>query len=278
MVDGPIRPLRRQAVFPARGRVYAGFTAHQAPGCSTTGIVVIVRILLVEDDRRLAEHTAEYLRGHDAQVEIVEDGDNGLARACSGQHDIVLLDLMLPAKDGLTLCKQLRAASNVPIIMLTARGDEVDRVVGLELGADDYLAKPFSPRELLARIRAVLRRPPGGRVESKGERIQVADLVVDRDRRIAEYRGRGLELTGFQLDLLWVLARSAGRVLSREQIYNEVRRLRGDPPAGFDPSVDRSVDVHLSKIRAALGAGDPGATTLIRTVRGVGYVLGAETS
>jgi len=117
-----------------------------------------VRLLLIEDDARLAEHTAEYLRDHEAEVEIVGDGTTGLARASSGEHDLVLLDIMLPGLSGLEVCTQLRQTSQIPVIMLTARGDEIDRVVGLEIGADDYLPKPFSPRELLARIRAVLRR------------------------------------------------------------------------------------------------------------------------
>jgi len=236
-----------------------------------------VRILLIEDDARLAERTAEYLRGHEAEVEIVGDGPRGLERACAGGHDLVLLDLMLPGIDGLALCKRLRATSNVPVIMLTARGDEIDRVVGLELGADDYVAKPFSPRELLARIRAVLRRHQGaGEPTDPAQIARVAGLVVDRSRRIATLGDRALELTAFQFDLLWVLAKAAGRVLAREQLYNEVRKLRGDPPSAFDPAVDRSVDVHLSKIRAALAAATPEGAQLIRTVRGVGYVLGGD--
>ncbi len=232
-----------------------------------------MRVLLIEDDVRLAEHTAEYLRDHEAEVEIVHDGEQGLARAQAGGHDIVLLDLMLPKLDGLSLCKQLRQGSNVPVIMLTARGDEVDRVVGLELGADDYLGKPFSPRELLARIRAVLRRNSGA-AEPPSAVLDIGQLAIDRDRHVASFAGVTLELTAFQFDLLWVLARAAGRVLAREHIYNDVRQLRGDPPADFDPSVDRSVDVHLSKIRAALAAAAPEGAQLIRTIRGVGYVLG----
>jgi len=234
-----------------------------------------VRVLLIEDDVRLAEHTAEYLRDHDAEVEIVHDGEQGLTRAQAGGHDIVLLDLMLPKMDGLQLCKQLRLGSNVPVIMLTARGDEVDRVVGLELGADDYMPKPFSPRELLARIRAVLRRNSGA-AEPPPATLQIGALSIDRDRHVASFANVVLELTAFQFDLLWVLARAAGRVLAREHIYNEVRQLRGDPPADFDPSVDRSVDVHLSKIRAALAAAAPEGAQVIRTIRGVGYVLGDE--
>ena len=234
-----------------------------------------MRVLLIEDDVRLAEHTAEYLRDHDAEVEIVHDGEQGLARAQAGGHDIVLLDLMLPKMDGLQLCKQLRLGSNVPVIMLTARGDEVDRVVGLELGADDNMPKPFSPRELLARNRAVLRRNSGA-AEPPPATLQIGALSIDRDRHTASFANVVLELTAFQFDLLWVRARAAGRVLAREHIYHEVRQLRGDPPADFDPSVDRSVDVHLSKIRAALAAAAPEGAQVIRTIRGVGYVLGDD--
>jgi len=234
-----------------------------------------VRILLIEDDERLAEVTAEYLRDQDAAVDIVPDGAEGLQRALAGEHDIVLLDLMLPGLDGISVCKQLRAQSNVPVIMLTAKGDEVDRVVGLELGADDYLPKPFSPRELLARIRAVLRRHTASPTEDPAC-VEAGILNIDRDRRTAELRGEKVELTAYQFDLLWVLAINAGKVLERGDLNNRVRELRGDPPIEFDPSVDRSIDVHLSKVRAALGAAHDDGKDLIETVRGVGYVLGSE--
>lgn len=235
----------------------------------------LVRILLIEDDERLAQHTAEYLRGHDAEVEVVGDGELGLARALRGGHDLVLLDLMLPGLDGIEVCKQLRQSSNVPVIMLTARGDEVDRVVGLELGADDYVPKPFSPRELLARVRAVLRRhqvSPDDEVQA----MDVGPLHIDRDRRIASFDQRPVELTAYQFDLLWVLTRAAGRVMARGQLHNQVRALRGEDATEFDPSVDRSIDVHMSKIRGALGAVSEEGGAFIRTIRGVGYVLGPE--
>jgi len=253
-------------------------SAGSAPG--QNGVTLWpVRILLIEDDARLAEHTAEYLTHHDAQVEVASDGERGLVRARSGEHDLVLLDLMLPKLDGIELCKQLRSSSNVPVIMLTARGDEVDRIVGLELGADDYLAKPFSPRELLARIRAVLRRHQAPAPASAGEpsaELRVDDLVINRDRRTADFRGERVELTAFQFDLLWVLAQSARKVLGRGEIHTAVRELRGEPPSEFDPAIDRSIDVHLSKIRSALTTAHDDAAKLIQTVRGVGYVLGAE--
>jgi DNA-binding response OmpR family regulator len=229
-----------------------------------------VRVLLIEDDSRLAERTAEYLRGHGAEVDIVEDGELGLVRAGRGEHDIVLLDVMLPRMDGLALCRELRKRSRVPVIMLSARGDEVDRVVGLELGADDYLPKPFSPRELLARVRAVLRRGTEG--TEAGARV-VGVLDIDRDRRVVSVAGTACELTAYQFDLLWVLASSTPKVLSRAQLYARVRELRGDPPQEFDPSVDRSIDVHLSKVRQAIAALDEQAAGMLRTIRGVGYVL-----
>ncbi len=235
-----------------------------------------MRILLIEDDERLAEVTAEYLRDQEAQVDVVADGADGLKRALEGEHDIVLLDLMLPGLDGISVCKQLRAQSNIPVIMLTAKGDEVDRVVGLEIGADDYLPKPYSPRELLARIRAVLRRHTAAPTEDQASSVETGPLTIDRDRRVAELHDQRVELTAYQFDLLWVLARNAGKVLERGDLNNRVRELRGDPPIEFDPSVDRSIDVHLSKIRAALGAAHDDGKDLIETVRGVGYVLGPD--
>ncbi len=235
-----------------------------------------VRILLIEDDDRLAERTAEYLQSHKAQVEIVTNGDRGLERAGSGEHDIVLLDLMLPGIDGLDLCRKLRQRSRVPVIILSARGEEVDRIVGLEVGADDYMAKPFSPRELLARIRAVLRRHAAtGDVD--GDSFGVGPLEIDRARRTATIAGKPCELTAYQFDLLWVLASQAERVLSRNQLHAQVRALRGEAPQEFDPTVDRSIDVHLSKVRQALAAADENVgASLIKTVRGVGYVLSPE--
>lgn len=235
-----------------------------------------MRILLIEDDQRLAERTAEYLRSHKAEIEIVADGERGLERAASGEHEIVLLDLMLPGIDGLDLCRRLRQRSRVPVIILSARGEEVDRIVGLEVGADDYMPKPFSPRELLARIRAVLRRHASGGLEP-GDAIEVGLLAIDRTRRVATVAGHACELTAYQFDLLWVLATQAERVLTRAQLHAQVRALRGEPAQEFDPAVDRSIDVHCSKVRQALAAADPEVgPTLIKTIRGVGYVLSAD--
>ncbi|PRP97136.1 response regulator transcription factor [Enhygromyxa salina] len=239
-----------------------------------------MRILLIEDDQRLAERTAEYLRTHKAEVEIVGEGSQGLERAGSGEHDIVLLDLMLPGIEGLDLCRKLRQRSKVPVIMLSARGDEIDRIVGLEVGADDYLPKPFSPRELLARIRAVLRRH-GATGDVESDTLVVGPLSIDRARRTVVVSGNACELTAYQFDLLWVLTSQSERVLSRNQLHAQVRALRGEPSQEFDPTVDRSIDVHMSKVRQALAGADteadPGlGANLIKTVRGVGYVLSAD--
>lgn len=234
--------------------------------------MTLTRVLLVEDDAKLAERTAEYLRGHDFVVEQAADGETGLTRALTGEHEVVLLDLMLPRRDGLSVCRELRRASAVPVIMLSARSEEIDRVLGLELGADDYLAKPFSPRELVARIRAVLRRGAAPSQALPGAR-RCGPLVVDRDRHKATVEGEACELTAYQFDLLWILIGAPEQALTREQIHQKLRALRGEAPTDFDPAVDRSIDVHLSKIRAALAAAHPGGAGLIRTLRGVGYML-----
>lgn len=235
------------------------------------------RVLLVEDDTRLAAHTAEYLQDHDFRVEIAADGELGLARALSGEHDVVLLDLMLPRLDGLAVCKALRQRSAVPVLMLSARSEEIDRILGLELGADDYLAKPFSPRELVARIRAVLRRGlsagAGNPASNQPGIRRCGPLLIDRERHRVSVEGETCELTAYQFDLLWLLAGAPDQVLAREQIHQRLRALRGEPAGEFDPAVDRSIDVHLSKVRAALTAAHPAGAGLIRTLRGVGYML-----
>lgn len=228
-----------------------------------------MRVLLIEDDARLAELTAEFLRDHDVEVEISHDGEDGLERASRGEHDLVVLDIMLPGVDGLEVCRRLRTSSAIPIIMLTARGEEVDRIVGLELGADDYMPKPFSPRELLARMRAVLRRHHP--VEDNDEK-RVGPLAIDRRRRSVAFADEPIELTAHQFDLLWVLASRPQTVWTRAELHAKIRELRGEEPTPYDPSVDRSIDVQLSKVRQALAAA--GGRELIQTVRGVGYSLG----
>ncbi len=223
--------------------------------------------LLVEDDARLAALTAEYLAGHGVVVSRAGDGQRGLEEALHHRYDVVLLDLMLPGKDGLEVCRELRSRSDVPVIVLTARGEEADRVMGLELGADDYLAKPFSPRELLARIRAVVRRARG-RAGPSLKPVRVGRLALDPAARRAALAGKDLTLTGYEFALLYALASRAGRVLSREQLIE----MAG---GSADETFDRSVDVHVSRLRHKLGD-DPKHPRLLKTVRGAGYVLAGE--
>ena len=224
-----------------------------------------IRALLIDDDPKLAELLATYLRPHDVVLSHAGDGVRGLAAADAGGVDIVLLDVMMPGLDGLDVLRRLRARSAVPVVMLTARGDEADRVVGLELGADDYLAKPVYPRELLARIRAVLRRTAP---RAADERWVVGDLEVDPASRTARIGGTGVPLTALEFDLLAALAERAGRVVSRDALWEAAGR--GDVAVG-----DRTVDVHVSRLRAKLGddARDP---RRLLTVRGAGYLLVRE--
>ena len=234
------------------------------PAVSTEPSLVV---LLVEDDIRLANLTREYLEGHGLVVSHVADGRRGLEEASRGRFDAVLLDLMLPGKDGLEVCRELRARSDVPILVLTARGEEADRVMGLELGADDYLAKPFSPRELLARIRAVVRRARG-RAGPARAAVRVGGLHLDPGARRATLDGREIPLPGYEFTLLEALARRAGRVLSREQLMELAR-------GSAEESFDRSIDVHVSRLRQKLGD-DPKRSRLIKTVRGAGYLFAGE--
>jgi DNA-binding response OmpR family regulator len=222
----------------------------------------MLRVLLIDDDARLHELLASYLGQNGVHLTGAPDGEKGLAALGNGVFDAVLLDVMMPGIDGLEVCKRIRAqGNNVPVIMLTAKGDETDRVVGLELGADDYLAKPFSPRELLARMRAVLRR---AKPDTVAERLSVADIVIDVTSREVKQAGRLVDLTGLEFDILVALVRRAGRVVSRDALLSE---------AGRNDVVvsERTVDVHISHLRQKLGD-----TKLIKTVRGVGYVLSKE--
>ena len=224
-----------------------------------------VRALLIDDDTRIAELLGSYLAQNGVQLSHAPDGTRGLAMLESGAFDLVLLDLMMPGLDGLEVCKRIRAKSTVPVVMLTARGDETDRVVGLEMGADDYIAKPFSPRELLARVRAVLRR---AMPDQERERVVAGDIVIEVPSREVKVDGRAVELTGIEFDLLVALARRAGRVVPRDAILSL---------AGRDDVVvgERTVDVHISHLRAKLGD-DPRSPRRIKTVRGVGYMLTRE--
>ena len=224
----------------------------------------VISVLLVEDDRKLATLTRDYLERHGLVVTLAADGASGLQLALRQRFDALLLDLMLPGMDGLEVCRQLRRQSDVPVLMITARGEEADRVLGLELGADDYLPKPFSPRELLARVRATVRRARG-QAGPRTRRLEVGRLSLDPATRRASLGGQALELTGYEFDLLRALAERPGRVLSREQL---MELARGSAEEAFD----RASDVHISRLRQKLGD-DPRRPRFIRTVRGVGYQL-----
>lgn len=224
-----------------------------------------VRVLLVEDDARLAGMVADYLGEAGIRSAIAGTGREAQRLLKRDAFDAVILDLMLPDTDGLDLCKHIRAESTIPLLMLTARGDPLDRVVGLELGADDYLPKPFEPRELLARLRAILRR---SRDTAPADVLRFGRLEIDRAARQVRIDGEEKPLTGFQYTLLLALAERAGRVLSRDALMDLTR---GSALEEFD----RSIDVHISRIRAAI-EDDPKKPRRILTVRGAGYVFAKE--
>jgi two-component system phosphate regulon response regulator OmpR len=220
------------------------------------------RILLIEDDPRLAEMVESYLGEAGFSVTVASKGMTGIALQARQTFDALILDLMLPDMDGLDVCRQIRARADTPILMLTARGEAMDRVVGLELGADDYLPKPFEPRELLARLRAILRRAQSGR---KTEILRFGRLEIDVDARQVRLDGEIRALTSHQWELLLALARHAGRVLSREALMDLLKNQRLE-------AFDRSIDVHISRIRAAI-EDDPKKPRRVITVRGAGYVF-----
>src|ERR1700731_1557127 len=225
---------------------------------------MVERILLVEDDPRLAEMLSEYLGQAGFRVTVAPLGATALERLAGAEYDAVVLDLMLPDMDGLDLCRQLRTRADTPVLMLTARGEPIDRIVGLELGADDYLPKPFQPRELLARLRAILRRR--ARAMAPGEKpLTFGRLEIDTAAHVVRLDGVQCELTGYQFDLLVTLAKNAGRVLSRDALLDAVK---GEQLESFD----RSIDVHVSRIRAAI-EDNPKKPRRVITVRGSGYVF-----
>jgi len=233
------------------------------------------RVLIVEDDERLADLTREYLESNGLIVSVEANGAHAVERIRKEQPDIVVLDLMLPGEDGLSICRRARPFYQGPILMLTARTDDLDQVLGLEMGADDYISKPVRPRVLLARIRALLRR-----VNDKSQddaesgpteepvRLQFNDLVVDRSMREAWLNEASIDLTSAEFDLLWLLASSAGRVLSREEIFTALRGIEYD-------GQDRSIDVRVSRIRPKIGD-DPVHPRRIKTVRSKGYLFVKE--
>jgi len=223
------------------------------------------RILLVEDDRKLAPLVKRFLEDHHFEVKWAADGNQGWHEFRRHSPDLVVLDLMLPGKDGLTLCREIRAAGRAGILILTAKGDETDRVIGLELGADDYLTKPFGLRELLARVRAILRRyrPP----EEDSETVRsIGPFAIDMKRRTVAHSGKPIELTRSEFDILDRLTRSAGQVFRRDELLQEVR-------GGETEAFDRAVDSHISNLRAKIEV-DPKQPEFIKTVWGVGYRWG----
>ena len=224
----------------------------------------MIRVLLIDDDARLFELLSGYLGQHGVALEHARDGQRGLRALGDGSYDAILLDGMMPGLDGLEVLARIRERSTIPVLMLTARGDESDRVVGLELGADDYMPKPFSARELLARIRSIIRRARG-QAGPKLKMIEIGSLSLDPGTRTAHLAGAALDLTSYEFSLLYALGQHAGRALSRERL---MELARGNAEEAFD----RSIDVHISRLRNKLGD-TPRKPTWIRTVRGVGYQL-----
>jgi DNA-binding response OmpR family regulator len=225
------------------------------------------RVLIIDDDERLAEMVQTYLGQAGFSVEARHTGAQGLEAAAarartSSAYDAVILDIMLPDMDGLEVCRRLRQSADVPVLMLSARGEDADRIVGLELGADDYLPKPFNPRELLARLKAVLRRRPGAAGEGA---LRFGRLEIDPGSRTVRVGEHEAPLTSYQFDLLHTLARNAGKVMSRERLLDQVKGCELE-------AFDRSIDVHVSRIRAAI-EDDPAHPRRIITVRGAGYLF-----
>jgi two-component system response regulator RegX3 len=226
----------------------------------------MTKILIVEDEKSFSEPLSFLLGKEGYQVEVAADGNEALIKFEKGGADLVLLDLMLPGMPGTEVCRQIRTTSNVPIIMLTAKDDEVDKVVGLELGADDYVTKPYSARELLARIRAVLRRGGDSTAElDGGPLVQVGEIKLDVDRHIVTFKGENIALPLKEFELLEFLMRNAGRVLTRIQIID---RIWGNDYVGDT----KTLDVHIKRLRSKLEA-DPANPELIQTVRGLGYKM-----
>ncbi len=227
-------------------------------------------VLLVDDDVELCTLQAAYLNGEGFIVTLVHDGETGVAEALSGEHDIVVLDVMMPRMNGIEALRLIRRESLIPVLMLTARGDDIDRVVGLELGADDYVAKPCTPRELVARIRAILRRTTQTTEQASGTPplVSVGDLRLRPTQRTAEWQGRMLELTSTEFSLLETLARAAGRVVGKQDLSHAAL---GRELARYD----RSIDVHVSNLRQKLGSLSDGRSP-IQTVRGMGYLFVRE--
>jgi len=247
-------------------------TSLPPPGAGKGKINPVDRLLIVDDDRALVKLLRRFLEGEGFQVEASYDHASGLSAALAGGHELIVLDVMLPGGSGFELLKELRRHSQVPVLLLTAKGEAVDRIVGLEIGADDYLAKPFDPRELVARIRAIFRRtrePAASATRREHEEaLTVGDIAMSLASRTVLCAGKPVDFTAIEFNLLELLLRHAGQVVTREQIAEAAL---GRP---LNP-LDRSVDVHVSRVRRKLAAA-LGADELIKPIRGVGYFLAAE--
>ena len=226
------------------------------------------RILIIDDDEELCELVSEYLSVEGFTVEAVHDGESGLRKAKAGEQDLIILDVMLPKKNGFDVLRELRGENQIPVLMLTARGDDMERIVGLEIGADDYLAKPFNPRELVARLRAILRRTQNSAEDAASipsEKIRIDDVEVSLSARSARREDEDLNLTSVEFDLLAELLKNAGKVIKKEDLNQKVLGRRLSP-------FDRSLDMHISNLRKKLGARDGGGEERIKTIRSVGYI------
>jgi two-component system response regulator CpxR len=230
-------------------------------------VVEVDQILVIDDDVELCSLVAEYLASEGFRVASVHDGEHGLEQVSKGGYVLIVLDVMLPGINGFEVLRRIRATSHIPVLLLTARGEDVDRIVGLEIGADDYLPKPFNPRELVARIRAILRRTKEGKSATPPppEIIRVGDVELDPATRTVHQKGEQVDLTSVEFTLLEALLREAGRVVTRDRLATMVLGRKFSP-------FDRSIDMHVSKVRKKLGDVEEG-TEYIKTVRGVGYIF-----
>lgn len=226
------------------------------------------KVLIIDDDEELCDLVSEYLTVEGFETECVNDGVSGLERALSGDHDMAILDVMLPKKNGFDVLRSLREKSKLPVIMLTARGDDMERIVGLEIGADDYLPKPFNPRELAARLRAILRRAHRPEENASGEKLDVDGIQLSTSSREATLDGKDLNLTSVEFELLRELLRAAGKVVKKEELSERVLDRKLSP-------FDRSLDMHISNLRKKLGVRADGGER-IKTVRSVGYIYTVE--
>ncbi|MDE0866193.1 MAG: response regulator [Rubripirellula sp.] len=226
------------------------------------------RLFLVEDDRELAAMVADFLNANGFQVTVEGNGTNALHRILSEQFDVIVLDIGLPGMDGITICRNVRPTFEGPILMLTARGDEIDEVVALEVGADDYMSKPVRPRALLARLRVHLRRSSISSSDNTTTKVSIHGLVIDTANRTVTVEDKQIDLTTAEFDLLWLLAKSAGKAIPRDDLYQELHGVRYD-------GLDRSIDLRVSRLRKKLGD-DPIHPQRIKSIRSVGYLLATQ--